>query len=602
MSSLVTGDGSDAAENLGEEIGEDTSSTTETPDHKLSSDAVELPPDTLDKDSGDSSDSDDEESDADSDDADPSVLAIDDEEASMSDEDFLAARLSRAGALKSEANEMFVAGDNTNAKLKYKEALLNLDRLKMKHLANADAQLQADALRVNLNSNLAAVHNRLEEYEDSIAACDAVLRLDACASKALFRRSHAQFHRSITGAFDKEARADALLCIKQDPKNKSARKLLTKIRSRIAQKKKERLEAASGMFNTGLYDDIEKKKKAALKRKREEEEAKKKEEERLWKEECERRKADAEEPIEFSDFQKMLKEQREEEEKIAAEKRKRDKEERRKRMLERDSKPVVVDVDDDESGILRGYKKTKDGRTTSYFTREIEDDKTRELLAAAQAPKRLPSGEFKSPAATGSRGEAHLSEWNAAGTTWESRDCTESAKQILKNVFSSPECRVSTGGFEESRDMMTQQAGSKADADVNAMLSNMATMLSKVEVSVVSVNDIEGSATRVQKATGIGHMFEWNFKAKWEAILDPSGGLNLETDADPSSSLATITTSGWVKAKDFSDHNMDFETSWGYSNGSKPKEVMHQRAIESAVQKLRQKLLSQASIYVSALQ
>ena len=103
------------------------------------------------------------------------------------------------------------------------------------------------------------MHNRLAEFEDAISACGAVLKVDPCSSKALFRRGYAQFHRSLSGAFDKEARADIVRCIKQDPKNKVARKLLLKIKTRVAERRKERRVAASGMFKAGLYDDIEEK-------------------------------------------------------------------------------------------------------------------------------------------------------------------------------------------------------------------------------------------------------------------------------------------------------------------------------------------------------
>ena len=545
------------------------------------------------------SDSDDSVGSVDSDDADPATLAIDDEEVALSDAAFLAARISRAEALKGDANALFVTKDTVNAKLKYKEALLNLDRLKMKHLADVSAQLQADTLRANLNSNLAAAHNRLAEYEDAVSACEAVLCVDPCSSKALFRRAFAQFHRSASGAFDKEARADVMRCIKQDPKNKSARKMLAKIKTRMAEKKKERLAAASGMFNTGLYDDIEEKKKAAAKKKRAEEEAKRKEEERLWKEECVRREASGSgEAIDFPAFQAMLKEQREEEARIAKENRKREREALRKRQLERDSKPVVVGVDeDDESGILRGYKKTKDGRTTSYFTREIDDEKTRSLLAAAQAPKRLSASSAAAGVAVAGGGVAapSLSTWNANGTTWESRDYTKVAKEVLARVFSSPDCCVSTGGVEESHGAVSAATAAAAAAaaaggggrgrgrggedgdptskdDVTAMLGNLAAMLSKVEISVLDVVDIDGSATRVQKSSGIAHMFDWNFKVNWKATLDPNGGLG-------SSVSDLISATGWMKVKECSDHSADFETSWGYNHDSKPEDLHASRAI-----------------------
>jgi activator of HSP90 ATPase len=80
---------------------------------------------------------------------------------------------------------------------------------------------------------------------------------------------------------------------------------------------------------------------------------------------------------------------------------------------------------------LRGYKKTSDGRTTSYFTRELShEEKT--LAAERNAPKKIGSANgptASTPSADSGKGNA--SAWNHAGT-WEEKDTTEWCLERLK--------------------------------------------------------------------------------------------------------------------------------------------------------------------------
>lgn len=101
------------------------------------------------------------------------------------------------------------------------------------------------------------------------------------------------------------------------------------------------------------------------------------------------------------------------------------------------SASTVVEDDEDLKG-LRGYKKTSDGRTTSYFNNEM-DEKTKELIGditpqAISDPKAIP------PAAVPqTSGSAAPSAWNTAGT-FESKNKTAWAKtrisEMLKNTKS----------------------------------------------------------------------------------------------------------------------------------------------------------------------
>jgi len=102
--------------------------------------------------------------------------------------------------------------------------------------------------------------------------------------------------------------------------------------------------------------------------------------------------------------------------------------------------------DDDDDGnkltekelsMLRGYKKTSDGRTTSYFTRE-QSMKEKQLIGDI-TPQRLgPNGEplgdgpAKLSITTTAAGHNSGSAWNQAGT-WEEKNTTDWCSSRLKD-------------------------------------------------------------------------------------------------------------------------------------------------------------------------
>jgi hypothetical protein len=119
----------------------------------------------------------------------------------------------------------------------------------------------------------------------------------------------------------------------------------------------------------------------------------------------------------------------------------------------------VPDEDDDdvltekELASLKGYKKTSDGRTTSYFTRE-QTDHEKELIGSI-APKRLDdlSSSLSSPNLISDLGGAGggPSAWNASGTTWEEKDttdwCTKALEQCLLDTTSAHYSSTSSKTF-----------------------------------------------------------------------------------------------------------------------------------------------------------
>jgi len=153
-----------------------------------------------------------------------------------------------------------------------------------------------------------------------------------------------------------------------------------------------------------------------------------------------------EEPVSFDDWKKTMQEmedkaeearkkaKKEEEDKREAERRKA----RKARAAAKKREEEEEDEDDDELTekelqMLRGYKKTSDGRTTSYFTREQTEEEKKLLgdiapqrLAANEqsfAPQRLEPG---SAAANKS-----ASAWNQAGT-WEEKNTSDWCQSSLK--------------------------------------------------------------------------------------------------------------------------------------------------------------------------
>lgn len=504
-------------------------------------------------------------------DSDDEIDYIDIEEEKMTIAEFLTTRLSAAKKKKIEANAMFVSKQNEEARDLYLQAMQHLNRLKMKHLQ--DDKLAVDQLRATLNSNLAAVYNRMSEWEASIKCSTVVLEKDPTSTKALFRRAYAHFHRSSSGAFLKNARTDLLVCCKHDGTNKPARKLLKKVKAKMTLKKEESRKAMEGMFDGGFSADIEK----AKEKKRREEKRKKAEEKKkaqeAWKEENAKREVAEELPLKFEAYRKMMKEKRSEEKKKDEERMQLAKEERRRRQRERDAAPVIVN--DDDAGFLKvrifytflccsspsrcsicldamlslcslcslslslfffslffsslsdvcffllflllhslcfvvqGYKKTKDGRTTSYFTTEL-DDKVKALIGN-MTPKKINAGENKVSATN----------WEESGTTFVARDCSKLGETKLISMLEG--MLLSSSPIEEG-EMIHQ-------------------------VTIVRVKDVEGSASVLRNTKGKTFLWEFSFECEWEFQLN--------------NEMAT----GWLKIVDITDHSEDdLQTEWGWTS------------------------------------
>lgn len=338
---------------------------------------------------------------------------------------------------KNAGNAHFAANSHIEASRCYRKGISLLKKL---NLANSGDE-QTKSLLVSLNTNLSMVCYKQQKYKLSKDAASKALEIEEENVKALFRRALAL--RAL-GEED-AAMVDLKRGYKVDPGNVSVKKEIASIKkARETQRanEKQRLQKA---FSSGslLYGDKEEEEKRAQKRrekeKKEQEEREKEEKEKRkkeWEDDCVEKLKDGKEVLSFDQWEeerkRKEKEEREEKERVRKAKEKKRREEQKAKKKQKEESDSEEELTEKELALLRGYKKTSDGRTTSYFTRE-QTDKEKELIGCIQ-PKRLESAatdnscEVPSSSAVGSV-------WNQAGTTWEERDTTEWCKSCLKECL-----------------------------------------------------------------------------------------------------------------------------------------------------------------------
>lgn len=346
--------------------------------------------------------------------------------------------LLEAASLKELGNAHFQQGELDQAARSYRQGC---NKLKKLNRANTGDE-QVKALLTALQTNLAMVLFRKKSYRQAAQVAAKVIERDPTHVKALFRRACA--YRCLGEV--ELARDDLRAALKVDPANAACKKELAAVKKELERSKENQRKALSKAFQgSSLYND----KEAQARKKEEREQQRKKEAQELykkrkqeWEDECAKRMAANKEPVTFEDWEK---ERQEEEERLKKEEEERKKEEERlrkeelkkKREAEKANKKEDSDSDDDELteqelAMMRGYKKTKDGRTTSYFTREVASDVKFDI-----APKRLDdaSSTQSGPVSISpSNGSSAPSAWNSAGT-WEDRDttlwCTDQLRKRL---------------------------------------------------------------------------------------------------------------------------------------------------------------------------
>ncbi len=359
-----------------------------------------------------------------------------DEEDESSDADFSPKEdpellLIKANALKEEGNNYFKDKEYEKASRSYRRGT---NALKPLNRGNTGDE-QVKSLLVTLQTNLSMMCLKIGKPKQSVQVASAALEIDANNVKALFRRAVARRQLGNT----EEAKTDLKLALQQDPANAAVKKELASLKKELEQAKlaqKKGLQKAFSRSGSLLYDDKEQEKR----RKAEEAKLKKQQDEELlkkrkaqWEDECVKRMAKGEQALSYEEWDKERKQKEADEEK-------RTKEERRKA---REAAKAAAKQEDSESddeltekdlALLRGYKKTADGRVTSYFTREQSDHE--KSLIGDIAPKRLESSNAATPVSLSSLsegGKGNPSVWNQSGTTWEEKNTTDWCRERLED-------------------------------------------------------------------------------------------------------------------------------------------------------------------------
>jgi tetratricopeptide (TPR) repeat protein len=388
----------------------------------------------------------------DSSDDDDDTLSIDSRESDVDFKGDPMEILVRATTLKEEGNAQFKEGDLSKACRSYRKGTNLLKPLNK----NNTGDDQVKALLISLLNNHAMVLFRLKQYKTSRNVATHALQVDGENVKALYRRAVAQ--RKLGDV--KEARDDLKQALKYDANNVAVRKELVSIKKQLedstAKEKKQLQKAFSKKSGSSfLYDDKEeeeRKKEEAMKQKKQQEQEALEKRKVEWEDECVKRMAQGEEAISFEDWEK----ERKKKEKALEKARKEEERIKREAAIKARTPPggssesVVIDSDDEltekELAMLRGYKKTSDGRTTSYFHRELSEEEKK--LLGTNAPKKIEQATAAqrpasiTPSAEAGKGQA--SAWNQAGT-WEEKNTSEWCNGHLRTKLSSATAELDNG-------------------------------------------------------------------------------------------------------------------------------------------------------------
>lgn len=369
-------------------------------------------------------------------DDDDSSTASDDSKSTSKEDPELA--LAKAIALKEEGNNYFIKEkDFEKASRCYRKGV---NRLKTFNKANSGDE-QVKALLMTLQTNLSMMCFKLGKHRQSRDVANNALEIDPDHVKARYRRAVA--NRKMGNSED--AVTDLKIALDTDPSNAAVRKELTSIlkenqRAIKAQKNSFRKAfSKGGLLNDNRVEDEKTKAERLAREEKEKEEALKKRK-RKWEDECVARMAKGEDVIGYEDWDKAQIEKEKAAEEEASKKKKKEekqrKEARRKAKAAKKTANTEEDSDDDDTftekelAEMRGYKKTADGRITSYFSRE-QSAEEKAMLDIAPKPISDCTPQPITPSSSTGEGAARGSSWNHAGT-WEEKDTTEWCKNCLE--------------------------------------------------------------------------------------------------------------------------------------------------------------------------
>ena len=159
-------------------------------------------------------------------------------------------KVEEADKCKNEGNRAFTSGDLHGAIDEYKAGwkyieYFNDDEANMYDPLSDTSKTLLQTLRVTLQSNMAMVYLKLENYREAMKAADTALKYDPNHAKSLFRRGTARSH---IGMFE-EAKSDLLQAVKLAPSDAAIRNELERVKQVIQAGKEREKKAFSGIFN-----------------------------------------------------------------------------------------------------------------------------------------------------------------------------------------------------------------------------------------------------------------------------------------------------------------------------------------------------------------
>jgi hypothetical protein len=425
------------------------------------------------------------------------------------------ALLLEAMSLKEEGNTHVSKGELDDAVRCYRRGIHRLNKIHRRTAVNTDAstsdnssnnnnnnnnnnnssQQQIPALLVTMYTNLSTVFYQQKKYHLAMTTAGKAIGLDMNHVKSRYRRavSAKQFGDLHL------AHQDLKIAFRMDPTNKAVMKEYKLVKQEMEATKEQQKKALARAFSSSsnnnangtttaggggfLYQDkamaAERKAQQAADAKRREQELYKKRKVE-WEDECVARMSKNMEAISFEEWDKQRKEKEDQEQKERDKKKQQEHDQekaarRKAREAERHARTTNdrrnqnsnngSDSDDDDDELtpselaqMRGYKKTADGRITSYFTREISEDAKRALavnagpqkLSSHAANTSLSSASGASPnvfhndtstttnsmcsssSSTLSQSMTTASKWNHAGT-WEEKDTTTWCENQLRH-------------------------------------------------------------------------------------------------------------------------------------------------------------------------
>jgi len=150
---------------------------------------------------------------------------------------------------KVDGTASFKAGDFETARDKYAKGLDWIETL-----SNETPQQKAQVvtLKASCLLNQCLMMQKLEQWGESIAPCNLVLKDDPQNAKALYRRGVSESHFGLPH----EAKATLLMAAKLSPKDAGVRKALKEVKAMIATTTKAQAKTFGGLFDKGsMYTD-----------------------------------------------------------------------------------------------------------------------------------------------------------------------------------------------------------------------------------------------------------------------------------------------------------------------------------------------------------